>query len=67
MMPTKVMYLEFEEDGELEFEFYLTLKLGLGTVQNLRATMGESEFMMWGMYFQREAQRKELASLKTGG
>lgn len=63
-MPKKVMYLEFEETPGLEFEFGLTQKLGLGTVANMRKTMSQKEFMQWGMYYRREAQRAELASLK---
>lgn len=66
-MPTKVMYLEFEETPGLEFEFFLTLKLGLGTVHSLRSTMSQKEFMQWGMYYQRDAQRKELEALKAKG
>lgn len=66
-MPTKVTYLQFENSPELEFEFFLTLKLGLGTVANLRKTIAQAEFMQWSMYYQREAQRKELATLQAKG
>lgn len=66
-MPKKVMYLEFDDLPELEFEFFLVQKLGLGSVARLRDTMSQGEFMQWGMYYQREAQRKELQSLKNGG
>ncbi len=65
-MPKKATYLEFEENPELEFEHYLTLKLGLGTVDRMRKVMSQSEYAQWVMYFRRDAQRKELASMKAG-
>ena len=63
-MPTKVMYLEFEEDGALEFTFFLAQKLSM-TVSQLQLKMSQKEFMQWSMYYQRDAQRKELASKKA--
>lgn len=47
------------ETTELEFEFYLAEKLGM-TVARLRREMSTTEFMQWGVYFGRKAQRREL-------
>lgn len=47
------------ETTELEFEFYLAEKLGL-TVAQLRRDMSTHEFMQWGVYFGRKAQRQEM-------
>lgn len=47
------------ETGGLEFEFYLAEKLGL-TVARLRREMSSHEFMQWGVYFGRKAQRQEM-------
>lgn len=49
------------ETTELEFEFHLAEKLGM-TVDRMRRTMSAHEFMQWGLYFGRKAQRQELAS-----
>lgn len=65
-MPKKVMYLDFEDHPDIEFEFFLVTKLGLGTVDKLRREMSQREFMYWGMYYRRDGQRKELAALKAG-
>lgn len=47
------------ETTELEFEFYLAERLGM-TVRRLRQEMPAHEFMQWGVYFGRKAQRREL-------
>lgn len=54
-----------ETDPTLEFEFFLAAKLGR-TVAELR-TMSGAEFTGWAVYYGRDAQRKQLASLKAGG
>lgn len=36
------------------------------TVAELRAAMGNDEFIMWTRYFARKAQREELERLKVG-
>lgn len=64
-MPTKAVYLAMETDPTLEFEFFLAAKLGR-TVAELR-TMSGAEFTGWAVYYGRDAQRKQLASLKAGG
>ncbi len=48
-----------ETDPTLEFEHYLATKLGM-TVAQLRE-MGNDEFVAWGIYYARIAQREELA------
>jgi len=52
-----------ETSPELEFEFFLAVKLGR-TVAELRQ-MSSDEFMRWGIYYAREAQRIQLG--KGGG
>jgi hypothetical protein len=64
--PKKARYLEFEEDTELEFEFLLTLKLGHGSVVAMRKALSNKEYLQWRMYYQREAQRRELEQMKAG-
>ncbi len=49
------------ETTELEFEFYLAERLGM-TVAQLRRRLTAAEFMQWGIYFGRKAQRQELAA-----
>jgi hypothetical protein len=51
------------ERTELEFEFYLAERLHM-TVAQLRRTMSAREFMQWGIYYGRKAQRQELAARK---
>lgn len=49
-----------ETDPTLEFEYFLAQKLGM-TVGRLRQEMGADEFVGWGVYYGRKAQREELA------
>jgi hypothetical protein len=56
----KAAYEAFEDDPELEFEFFLAKKLHM-TVGQLREDMSQDEFVRWAVYFGREAQRRELA------
>lgn len=65
-MPTKAAYLSFETSPDLEFEFFLAQKLGM-TVARLRAEMTYREFMEWGVFYARKAQREELEMAKTRG
>jgi hypothetical protein len=60
MVPPKVAYAQFENDDELEFEFYLAQKLGM-TVEAMRDNMSNAEFVRWGIYYARKAQRQEIA------
>jgi len=64
-VPTKAAYLAFEEDPSLEFEFYLAEKVFHCTVAELRARLDQSEFVQWGVYIGRKAQRDEMAMLKS--
>ena len=59
-MPTKAAWLKLENEPGLEFEFYLADRLGM-TIGQLRQ-MPNDEFMLWGMYHSRKAQRQELAT-----
>jgi hypothetical protein len=59
-VPRKATYLEMETT-DLEFEFYLAETLRM-TVTQLRRSMSAREFMQWGVYLGRKAQRKELAA-----
>lgn len=53
-------YLRFEDDPELEMEFFVAEQLGM-TVGELRARMSSDEFLGWAVYFGRKSQRRELA------
>lgn len=52
------------EQTELEFEFFLAEKLRM-TVAQLRREMSAQEFMQWGIYYSRKAQKQELAMLQA--
>lgn len=54
------------ETTELEFEFFLAEKLRM-TVAQLRRGMTAQEFMQWGVYYGRKAQKQELAMLQAKG
>ena len=64
--PTKAAYLRFESSPTLEFEFFLAEKLSM-TVGELRERMTEHELVHWGIYYGRQAQRRELAEAKARG
>jgi hypothetical protein len=51
----------FETNPELEFEFFLTKELGLGTVTRMRSEMTQAEYIGWTVYFGRQAQRNQVA------
>lgn len=53
----------FERDPATEFEFFLAQKLRR-TVAELRAGMSNQEFMEWGVFYSRKAQREELEMAK---
>lgn len=53
------------ETTDLEFEFYLAERLRM-TVARMRQEISNSEFMAWGVYYGRQAQRKEMAAKKQG-
>lgn len=56
----KATYLEMEANPEIEFEFFLAQKLGM-TVAEMRRRIGQDEFVGWKTYYNRKAQRLELA------
>lgn len=53
----------FEMSSDLEFEHYLCEKLGM-TVAEMRRRMSSAEFLRWGIYYARIAQREELERAK---
>ena len=55
----KAAYLEFENDPELEFEYYLAEQLHM-TVARLRREMPNDEFLRWSVHFGRRRQDEEL-------
>lgn len=65
-MPRRRRWRPFEASPTLEFEFILAEKLGR-TVAELRAGLGNDEFVQWGIFFARRNQREELERLKAGG
>jgi len=62
----KAAYLEFENDPEYEFEFFLARELNM-TVARLRREMSYDELMRWSVYFGRRNQEAELAAKMAAG
>lgn len=54
----------FQANPDLEFEFFLAAELGM-TVGRLREELSSDEFLYWGTYYARKAQREELEQLKA--
>jgi len=48
----------------MEFEHYLADRLSV-TVEWLRSHMSNDEYVRWGIYHARKAQREELAAKRT--
>lgn len=65
-MPTKAIYETFESSPEVEFDFWLCERLGWRSVERMRREMTAAEYVAWSIYFQRRAQRIELAKLMQG-
>ena len=63
--PGKAANLAFEDDPELEFEFFLADRLGL-TLAAMRAQVTQQEFVYWSRFHGRRAQQKELAAKMAG-
>jgi hypothetical protein len=61
----KAAYLEFEANGDAEFKFFLAEKLGRTVVE--LGEMPHDEYMRWGVYFGRKAQRQDLETKKAKG
>lgn len=59
-VPRKAAYLEFDDDLDAEYEFFLAGKLGM-TVAQL-GEMDNAEYVRWVVYHGREMQRRELAA-----
>jgi hypothetical protein len=63
--PPKATFQRFEASPDLEFDYLLAEKLGM-LVADLRERMTGDEYLGWTVYFQRKAQRAELAAKKAG-
>ncbi len=50
-----------EADPAIEFDHFLARELGM-TVGRMRRIMGAAEYVAWGVYYGRKAQREELAT-----
>lgn len=66
MPATRSRTKAFEENGALDFEFYLADRLKIGTVYELRQRMSSLEFRQWYIWHARRAQKMELERLKRG-
>lgn len=53
-----------ETNPDLEFEHFLAQKLGM-TVARLREELPSEEFVSWGVYYARKAQREEMEAAKA--
>lgn len=63
-MPPRRHTKAFESNPDLEFDFFLTQKLGGMTVDEMRERMSSQEWMEWSIYYGREAQRQQLRAMK---
>lgn len=52
------------EETDLEFEHFLAQKLGM-TVARMREEMPSEEYMRWGVYYGRKAQREQIEAHKA--
>lgn len=55
-----------EANPALEFDYFLAQKLGMTVVQ-MRAGLSNQEYVEWGVYYARKAQREELEVAKAKG
>lgn len=55
-----------ESSPGLEFEFFLAEKLRM-TVGEMRRKMSHAEFVHWGVYFGRKAQRQQMEMERARG
>jgi hypothetical protein len=71
-MPTKAIYESFTPSlsrstkerarrADLDFDFYLTDRLKLGTVSEMRARMSHFEYQQWKIWISIEAQKQQAA------
>lgn len=56
-----------ESSPDLEFDHFLTERLGFRTVADMRALMPMAEYQAWWIYYARKAQRRELAIEQARG
>ena len=48
-----------ETSPDLEFDHFLAERLGM-LVADLRARVSQAEYVAWGVYYGRQAQRRQL-------
>lgn len=65
--PRKGAYELFDADPSLEFDHYLTERLGWQSVDEMRERMSADEWMRWWVYYARKAQRQEIELAKARG
>ena len=58
--PRKVLYEIFEERSDIENDHYLCEKLGWRSVELMRRKMSAREYAAWMVFYEREAQRREM-------
>lgn len=51
-----------ETSPEVEFDHYLTEKLGWRSVAEMRRGMAAAEWQLWWTYYARKGQRQQLAA-----
>lgn len=56
-----------ETSPDLEFDHYLTERLGWRSVAEMRRGMSMAEWRAWNVYYARKAQRRELAMEQAKG
>lgn len=56
-----------ETRPDLEFDHYLTERLGWRSVAQMRRGMSAAEWRAWSVYYARKAQRHELELAKVRG
>lgn len=49
----------------LQFDYFLTKELGLGTVARMEAVMSAREYLYWTRYYLVEQQNRQLEELKA--
>lgn len=55
-----------ETSPDVEFDHYLTERLGWRSVAEMRRGMSAAEWHRWSVYYARKAQRQELELAKAG-
>jgi hypothetical protein len=56
-----------ETSPDVEFDHYLTERLGWRSVAEMRRGMSAVEWQAWWVYFARKGQRRDMELAKAGG